>query len=353
MPEENGGSTFAYLLLACDSEVAGEMDWRDWSVIDIIASFIEVEEQAGSTYNVWAFDWGNFMDRVAPVQLTDGWSPLPRLIALGDDNGFEATYIVQDSESERADCIVRFEQRVAAEQRHTPSFVFDSPHARRSEDIRRFEEVFAATMRLAVSRQRSLLFIGGFGLAMAYEDDIEPLNPVIFSESGMLVCERRPPGSLCGFADATRSIAREPKASKRESEASEREQCVTHMKQLTMAALMYADDNDDHLPVAASWWEEIGLYAGFDTTLLECPESASPYGYAMNQRLSRVLVNDVREPDRTVLFFESDLDIVNASGGTEALAPGGRHNGQYTLAFLDGHVEVMDADDVSQICWSP
>lgn len=92
-----------------------------------------------------------------------------------------------------------------------------------------------------------------------------------------------------------------------------RNACASNLKQLALAALMYAQDYDQHFPPADRWCTVTEPYVR-DTTVYHCPADSAEggYGYAMNFKLSRMPLGRVDAPAETVLFFESRLNRKDA-----------------------------------------
>lgn len=66
------------------------------------------------------------------------------------------------------------------------------------------------------------------------------------------------------------------------------EECISHLRQISLAAVMYISDNDDTLPDAQKWCDELSVYDEHFAKNLVCPATNAAYGYAMNSNLSRV-----------------------------------------------------------------
>ncbi|MGB2997343.1 MAG: hypothetical protein WBC59_01750, partial [Phycisphaerae bacterium] len=125
------------------------------------------------------------------------------------------------------------------------------------------------------------------------------------------------------------------------------------MRQLCMAANLYAMDHDDTLPPADSWQEEVLPYAGDNEDLLADPsEPDAGRAYAMNARLSDFPLSTVRNADRTVLFFECRFGAP-PGGGPELLPDQPRHPGGYVIGFVDGHVEGVAPQETDDLIWDP
>ena len=114
--------------------------------------------------------------------------------------------------------------------------------------------------------------------------------------------------------------------------------CMSNLKQLGLAAHMYANDHDKALPDADTWTEELKEYAKNDAVFRCTGAPKLQWAYAMNRELSGKRIDQIHNPWETVLFFESDLNIANASGGPEDVCKPGRHEGGNVFLFVDGHV---------------
>lgn len=138
----------------------------------------------------------------------------------------------------------------------------------------------------------------------------------------------------------------------RATEASRRTSCENNLKQIALASLMYADDNQGKLPAFLRWLKTRGnditsgkLYPYLKTkAIYMCPTDKknlysksdpmarnlnprSPrreYSYAMNCNICHAnALSGFREPDKTVVYLEADLAPTDYSGQMGQL-PGGK-----------------------------
>lgn len=116
-------------------------------------------------------------------------------------------------------------------------------------------------------------------------------------------------------------------------EAAKRTACLSNVKQLALATIMYAADHDDRFPDANNWRKSISPYTK-SADIFRCPEdkSSAPTSYRMNALLSRVSEMAIDDPAGTVLIFEGDGD---------GFIP--RHAARGNVAFADGHAKGVDA----------
>lgn len=118
--------------------------------------------------------------------------------------------------------------------------------------------------------------------------------------------------------------------------------CLSNMKQIGLAAIMYAADNDERFPPAQTW-EDAVLPTYAKQTSFACPLAPGHrYGYAMNRAISLANSAKFQRPEEQITFFESVACVRNANG-TERLMPRpGRHSGRNTVAYADGHAKSIE-----------
>jgi prepilin-type processing-associated H-X9-DG protein len=125
--------------------------------------------------------------------------------------------------------------------------------------------------------------------------------------------------------------------------------CLNNMKQLGLAAVLYANDNNDQLPQPAKWSDAVSKYVS-STNVFHCPADSRPgFSYAFNQKLEGKSLKQV-DP-KTVLLFESDGGW-NNFGGPEQLNPN-RHHTRVNVAFADGSVRMMSSSQLPTLRWDP
>jgi prepilin-type processing-associated H-X9-DG protein len=128
--------------------------------------------------------------------------------------------------------------------------------------------------------------------------------------------------------------------------------CINNMKQLDMAARMYAANHQDHFPSAQSWCDDLKQYLGGNTRVYRCPAAdlGDRCDYAFNSKLSGMDTKKVNP--QTVLFFETDSGW-NASGGPELMRNPSRHGRTFAVAFADGHIEQLTSAGLANLRWDP
>jgi len=129
-------------------------------------------------------------------------------------------------------------------------------------------------------------------------------------------------------------------AQTRLGEARERAQqsaCLSNLKQLALATLMYAQDYDEVFPPADKWCDGVMPYLR-NEELFKCPSDPQhDYSYAFNRNLGGKRLGQIPRPAETVLIFDSTAGKKNAADAGESWPEEGRHNGGNNCAWADGH----------------
>jgi len=124
--------------------------------------------------------------------------------------------------------------------------------------------------------------------------------------------------------------------------------CLSNMKQLCLAAMMYAQDWDEALP-GEEWAEQLQPYLK-NLEIYKCPGAPErERAFALNEALAGAKMGDVKRPAETVLFFESNLPDDIPFGGADGVLLESRHRGMITVGFVDGHAKLMKPDDARRL----
>jgi hypothetical protein len=128
---------------------------------------------------------------------------------------------------------------------------------------------------------------------------------------------------------------------------------VSQVKQLGLAARIYAVDHGDKFPNAQTWCDDLkDDLGGAGATVFKAPNDPSPgpCSYAMNAQLSGK--NEGQVSPQTVLFFEVNGGGWNRSGGSDLLLPRPR-GGLYVIGFADGSVQQLPPARIRTLRWNP
>ena len=125
-------------------------------------------------------------------------------------------------------------------------------------------------------------------------------------------------------------------------------QSVSQLKQIALAARIYANDHGDRLPPANTWCDAMKDLIDNDK-ILKSPNDPSPgrCSYAYNSKVAGKRVEEV--PPDTVMFFQT-AGGWNQTGGRELLAPS---PGPHVIAFADGSVQQITPDRLKSLRWEP
>jgi prepilin-type processing-associated H-X9-DG protein len=121
-------------------------------------------------------------------------------------------------------------------------------------------------------------------------------------------------------------------------DVAQRQICANNLKQLGVAMMQYAEDNNDQFPTSDKWCDLLGPYYKNEKVLV-CPAAGKgKCNYAINP--------DAKPGSSggTMLLFETK-DGWNQSGGLELLANENHRGEGSNVLFCDGHVEFIEAND--------
>lgn len=133
-----------------------------------------------------------------------------------------------------------------------------------------------------------------------------------------------------------------------------RTRCLSSIKQLAMALATYAEDNDRSLPHAATWSDAswANLRVPRDPRSVRCDRTNSPFTYAFNANMSRVKLDSISNPARSILLFEVDAIGPNAYGGPDSEAPSRHARGNF-YGFPNSAVRWIKSEARSEYRWKP
>jgi prepilin-type processing-associated H-X9-DG protein len=132
--------------------------------------------------------------------------------------------------------------------------------------------------------------------------------------------------------------------------------CVNHLKQLALAVHMYADAHQGRLEFTAET-VTMSLLPFLDgkEQLFACP-TGEKMTYVFNDKLANRSISEITRPSETVLFYEpapARIAAQAANGTVELGAAPLPHTGRTNVAFADGHVQSVTAEEMSKLRWEP
>jgi prepilin-type processing-associated H-X9-DG protein len=133
--------------------------------------------------------------------------------------------------------------------------------------------------------------------------------------------------------------------------------CECNVKQLGLAAIMYASDHGDRLPPAGDWPAATYPYIK-NREIYRCDlvrrrrvkpggESAIETDYTMNAALSGVSQADISHPEQVPLFWDGTA----LQGGAETVAY--RHEGRANVVFADGETRAVTREEFQRLRLTP
>ena len=126
--------------------------------------------------------------------------------------------------------------------------------------------------------------------------------------------------------------------------------CVNNVRQLALAARMYAVDHGDTLPYATNWCDAIQNNIG-SPKVFQCPVDPDlRCAFAYNRKLDGKKDNETNP--QAVMFFESGAGW-NAAGGPELFASHKHSKTRIVVGFADGSVRQLPRSQLDTLRWEP
>lgn len=115
---------------------------------------------------------------------------------------------------------------------------------------------------------------------------------------------------------------------------------LSNLRQIGLALVMYAQGHDGRLPNADTWVDDITPVWEHVELLFRDPSvPGGQWNYAFNRALSGVKLADLKNPEATVMVFESTANVKNAADEGASVPRPGRHGGGTTYVFADGRAK--------------
>jgi prepilin-type processing-associated H-X9-DG protein len=139
------------------------------------------------------------------------------------------------------------------------------------------------------------------------------------------------------------------------AQKAEQERCANNLKQLALAAHMYAEAHEGLLDFTTETASEalLPLLEG-NNKLFVGTEGKSRLVF--NGKLSKAKLGKIKDPAATVLFYEAVVGREAATAGANPAESGAvyfGYGGRANLAFADGHVQLVDQTEAAKLKWVP
>ena len=129
-----------------------------------------------------------------------------------------------------------------------------------------------------------------------------------------------------------------------------RQICMTNMKGLGTAIMVYANGYDDKFPTANEWCDLLIEFADVDPRSFRCkPRATEAFSYGFNENLDGLGFDDASAD--TVMLFEI-VGGRNVVGGPELLSTERHRNEGCNIVFADGHAQFVRTHQLGDLKWT-
>ena len=125
---------------------------------------------------------------------------------------------------------------------------------------------------------------------------------------------------------------------------------VNQMKQINLAARIYASEHDGKFPPAGNWCDALKDELAGKVLKSPADKGEGECSYACNSKLSGLNAEQIHP--QTVAFFETEAGW-NQHGGPELLLAEPRNPAVYVIGFADGSVQQIPQSKMNSLRWDP
>jgi prepilin-type processing-associated H-X9-DG protein len=157
--------------------------------------------------------------------------------------------------------------------------------------------------------------------------------------AGPIEAEQSPDGMLLTVA----RLLRDPEAANRANAAAKNAACLSNVKQIALAAMMYTQDYDEVFPNTPVTFKSLVMPYIKSEGVFHCPlDAPGVVAYRFNEKLAKKSLAVVEAPAETVMLYEGEKGKLNF-----------RHDGKAVVGFADGHVKLVTPEEASKLRWTP
>jgi hypothetical protein len=128
--------------------------------------------------------------------------------------------------------------------------------------------------------------------------------------------------------------------------------CLSNVKQICLAMLMYTQDHDEVLP-GQTWADDLQPYIK-NPQVMVCPSRPeTKVGYAFNKALLKANLANIAAPAETLMVFEVKGTGANPVGTADDVPPEGVHDGGICVGFADGHAKWIPVNEARELLKQP
>ena len=119
--------------------------------------------------------------------------------------------------------------------------------------------------------------------------------------------------------------------------------CLSNMKQICLAALIFIQDADERFSLKAASYKKSLMPYTKNEAIFKCPSDVGGgSSYSFNSNLAGIRQAKIKAPAETVMIYEGkngQLDF--------------RHDGRAAVSFADGHAKLLNAAAAKKLRWKP
>lgn len=144
------------------------------------------------------------------------------------------------------------------------------------------------------------------------------------------------------FAVALAAAPEMVKAVEQARDAARSASCLSNLRQIGLALMLYMQDHDEYFPPKAdAYVDKITTYTK-TKQVFTCPlDPAGTTSYSFNSGIAGVALAVITNPAKTVLVYEGKDGKLDY-----------RHDGQAHVAFADGHVRAIKPEEANGLIWT-
>jgi len=121
--------------------------------------------------------------------------------------------------------------------------------------------------------------------------------------------------------------------------------CISNVRQIAMASLMYAQENNERLPVSSAFWSSIGV----PSAVFVCPTKKTlSNGYVFTDVWNNLSLGEMPSAESCILVSDGEMKSASIIAGAvanvayvDALDYDLRHDKKYVVGCADGHVQML------------
>lgn len=174
-----------------------------------------------------------------------------------------------------------------------------------------------------------------------------PPPPPALPDAGLRPADGASPSPPATYSPPSRGGADSlPERAENASRKAQKSACLSNLKQVGLACLMYTQDYDERWAPAARWCDCTRPYLRNDEVYV-CPVlPGARCGYTLNARLGGIRLGEIARPQETPAAFDG-MGGWNRSGGIDDIIY--RHDNEAITVFADGHARGLERQGLESV----